>query len=71
VPGDLILDGFLGSGSTVIAAERVRRTCYGLEISPHYVDVAIRRWQRYRGAHAVLAATGQTFDERATEVARG
>jgi DNA modification methylase len=70
-PGDLVLDGFVGSGSTVIAAERVRRTCYGLEISPHYVDVAIRRWQRYRGAHAVLAATGQTFDDRAAEVGRG
>jgi DNA modification methylase len=43
--GEIVLDSFLGSGSTLIAAERVGRVCYGIEIDPRYVDVAIRRWQ--------------------------
>src|SRR6202046_4887394 len=43
--GDIVLDAFLGSGSTLIAAERVGRVCYGVEIDPKYVDVTIRRWQ--------------------------
>ena len=63
--GDIVLDGFLGSGSTLIAAQRVGRTCYGIEIDPIYVDVAIRRWQADTGGDAVLAATGETFTERA------
>lgn len=61
--GDIILDSFLGSGSTLIAAERVGRVCYGIEIDPQYVDVAIRRWQRRTGADAVHVATGKTFAE--------
>jgi DNA modification methylase len=52
--GDLVLDLFLGSGSTVIAAERTGRICAGLEIDPVYVDVAIRRWERFSGGTAVL-----------------
>jgi DNA modification methylase len=61
--GDIVLDSFLGSGSTLIAAERVGRVCYGIEIDPQYVDVAIRRWQRRTGADAVHAVTGRTFAE--------
>jgi DNA modification methylase len=61
--GDIVLDGFLGSGTTVIAAERVGRACYALEIEPLYVDTAIRRWQADTGNRAVHAETGQTFDE--------
>jgi DNA modification methylase len=61
--GDIILDPFLGSGSTLIAAERVGRRCFGMDIDPVYVDVAIERWQRHTGDCAVLAATGQSFDE--------
>jgi len=53
--GDLVLDAFLGSGSTLIAAERVGRVCHGIEIDPIYVDVAIRRWQRHTGDYAVHA----------------
>src|SRR6516162_2460901 len=45
VRGDIVLDGFLGSGTTVIAAERAGRRCYGLELDPLYVDTVIRRWQ--------------------------
>jgi DNA modification methylase len=59
--GDLVLDSFLGSGSTLMGAERVGRVCYGIEIAPSYVDIAIRRWQRHTGNDAILEATGQTF----------
>jgi DNA modification methylase len=61
--GDIVLDAFLGSGTTLIAAERVRRRCHALEIDPLYVDTAIRRWQAYTGEAATLAATGRRFDE--------
>lgn len=61
--GDVVFDPFLGSGTTILAAERVGRRGYGLEIDPLYVDVAIRRWQFFTGKDAVLAETGQTFDE--------
>jgi hypothetical protein len=44
-----VLDGFLGSGSTLIACERVGRVCRGVELDPVYVDVAIRGWQRHTG----------------------
>jgi DNA modification methylase len=66
-PGDIVLDGFLGSGSTLIAAERTRRICYGVELDPAYVDVTIQRWQRESDQQAVLADTGQTFDQVAAE----
>ena len=71
--GGIVLDSFLGSGSTLIAAERVGRVCYGIEIDPIYVDVAIRRWQRHTGDHAIHAPTGKLFDDlaAASEVSRG
>jgi DNA modification methylase len=53
-PGDLVLDLFLGSGSTIIAAERTGRVCYGVEIDPHYVDVAVMRWEAFTGEKARL-----------------
>lgn len=65
--GDLVLDAFLGSGSTLIAAERTGRSCYGIELDPIYVDTAITRWQRYTGDHTVHAVSGKRFDEVATE----
>lgn len=61
--GERVLDPFLGSGSTLIAAERIGRRCRGIEIDPLYVDTAIRRWQRYTGGSAVHAASGQHFDD--------
>lgn len=61
--GEIVLDPFMGSGTTILAAERVGRRGYGLEIDPLYVDVAIRRWQSFTGRDALLEATGQTFDE--------
>jgi DNA modification methylase len=65
--GETVLDAFLGSGTTLMAAERTGRVCYGIEIDPTYVDVAIRRWQKYTGESAVHAATGKQFNEIATE----
>ena len=66
-PGDLVLDPFLGSGTTLLAAERTRRRCIGVEIDPVYVDVAIRRWQGMTGGEAVLAQTGETFSAMAQD----
>ena len=60
--GDIVLDAFLGSGSTVMAGERTGRICYGIEIDPVYVDTAIRRWQTYTGQTAVHSESGQTFN---------
>jgi DNA modification methylase len=53
-PGEAVYDPFLGSGTTVIAAELERRRCYGLEIDPAYVDVIVERWQNYTGKIATL-----------------
>ena len=51
--GDVVLDLFLGSGSTIIACERTGRVCYGTEIDPHYATVAIARWEAFTGTEAV------------------
>jgi DNA modification methylase len=66
--GDLVLDSFLGSGSTLIAAERVGRVCYGIEIDPLYVDTTVRRWQKLTGENATYAATGKTFAQIEAEL---
>jgi DNA modification methylase len=71
--GDVVLDPFLGSGSTLIAAERSGRVCHGIELDPGYVDTAVRRWQSWTGQQAVHAETGKPFDEldAAAEKAHG
>ena len=61
--GDVVLDAFLGSGSTLIASKRAGRICRGIEIDPLYVDTAIRRWQKYTGATAVRACDERSFDD--------
>lgn len=61
--GEIVLDPFLGSGSTLIAAEKTERVCHGIELSPRYVDVAITRWQQWTGKDAVHAETGATYAE--------
>jgi DNA modification methylase len=53
--GDLVLDLFLGSGTTIIASERTGRICYGVEIDPHYCDVVVARWESFTGEKAVRA----------------
>jgi DNA modification methylase len=65
--GDLVLDAFLGSGSSILAAERTGRSCHGIELDPIYVDTAIRRWQRYTGDHAIDGASGKRFDDLSNE----
>jgi len=61
--GDVVLDAFLGSGTTLIAAERTGRICYGIELDPVYVDTVIRRWQAFTGQTAVQAVSSRTFTE--------
>ncbi len=51
---DIVLDLFLGSGSTLIAAEKTGRICYGMELDPKYVDVILKRWEDYTGKSAIL-----------------
>jgi DNA modification methylase len=58
-----VLDAFMGSGTTILAAERTKRCAYGIEIEPGYIDVAIRRWAAMTGEEAKLAETGETFEE--------
>ena len=65
--GDIVLDPFLGSGTTLLACERTGRRCHGLELDPLYCDVIVRRWQAYTGAQARLAETGQSFDVVTTD----
>ena len=69
--GDVILDPFLGSGTTLIAAEKSGRQCRGIELDPGYADVSIRRWEGLTGHEAVHAETGLTFTAMATERAPG
>jgi DNA modification methylase len=63
--GDLVVDAFLGSGTTLIAAERVGRRCHGLELDPTYVDTVLRRWEIHTGDTARHGVTEQTFLEMA------
>jgi DNA modification methylase len=61
-PGETIYDPFLGSGTTLIAAETTGRICFGIELDPLYVDVAIRRWQAFTGKEATLLGDGLIFE---------
>ena len=65
--GDVVVDPYLGSGSTLIACEVLGRSLYGSEIEPMYVDVAVLRWQQYSGRSAVLSGDGRTFEEVKSE----
>ena len=65
--GDIVIDAFLGSGTSIIAAERVGRRCFGIEIDPHFADIIVRRFERHSGEAAVHIPTGKTFDEIAAE----
>src|ERR1700730_9714143 len=69
-PGQLVYDPFLGSGTSLIGAEMTGRTCIGIEISPAYVDVILRRWQDFTGRTAIHQASGQSFNERAANQVR-
>ena len=60
---DEIYEPFSGSGTTIIAAESCRRKCFAIELSPEYVDMAVKRWQDYTNRAAILEGDGRTFDE--------
>ena len=60
---DIVIDPFLGSGSTLIAAEKTGRVCRGVELDPLYVDVIVRRYEAVTIDPAVLVDTGETFEE--------
>ncbi|HYF35398.1 MAG TPA: DNA methyltransferase, partial [Prosthecobacter sp.] len=61
--GDSVYDPFLGSGTTLMAAELTGRICFGLDIDPKYVDVIVKRWQDFTGNKATLEGDGRTFDQ--------
>jgi DNA modification methylase len=66
-PGQAVYEPFLGSGTTLIAAQSTGRVCYGIEIDPVFLDVVIRRWQSFTGEVAIRARDRQAFpkaDER-------
>ena len=69
--GDIVLDPFMGVGTTILAADRIGRRACGIEIDPLYVDAAIRRWQQVTKRDAILEGTRKTFDEVAKERRRG
>jgi DNA modification methylase len=60
-PGQAVYEPFMGSGTTLIAAETTGRVCHGIELTPAYVDVAVERWQRFTGKAAVLDGSGEPF----------
>ncbi len=68
--GDIVLDPFGGSGTTLLAAERCRRTARLIELDPAYVDVTIRRWQDLTGLDAIEEESGETWNDRAAEITR-
>ena len=68
--GDVVLDIFAGTGTTVMAAERVGRHARALEAAPQRVDVAVRRWQAATGGTAIHAESGLGFDQIAADAAR-
>ena len=68
--GQAVLDPFVGSGTTVLAAEQTGRIAYAMDLEPKYVDVAVRRWQKKTGLSAVHAVTGETFDSRGESAGR-
>jgi DNA modification methylase len=64
--GDLILDPFGGSGTTLIAAEKAKRRAAVIELDPRYADLTIRRWQSYAGGMATNAISGAPFSDGVT-----
>jgi DNA modification methylase len=66
-PGELVYDPFLGSGTTLAAAEVTGRVCYGLELDPKFVDVVVGRWQKLSGGKATLEGDGRMFEAVAAE----
>jgi DNA modification methylase len=68
---ELVYEPFLGSGTTLAAAELTQRVCYGTELDPKYVDVVIQRWQRLTGKEAKLDDDGRNYAEMSLDRRRG
>jgi DNA modification methylase len=68
--GEVVYEPFLGSGTTLAAAELTERVCYGMELDPKYVDVVIQRWQTLSGKEATLEGTTRTFAQVAKKRAK-
>lgn len=67
-PGDIVLDGFGGSGSTLIAAEKTRRKARLMELDPKFCDVIIRRWEEYTGNKAQLSGNNAESSDKDVEL---
>jgi DNA modification methylase len=65
--GEAVYDPFLGSGTTLAAAELTEPVCYGIELDPKYIDVAVQRWQTLSGKKVKLDGDGRSFEEIASE----
>ena len=63
----MVYEPFLGSGTTLAAAELTERVCYGIELDPKFVDVVVQRWQTLSGQNAILESDGRAFDQVAAE----
>jgi DNA modification methylase len=61
--GELVIDPFLGSGTTMMAAEITERICYGMELDPKFVDVIVKRWEDFTNKTATLDGDGRTFEQ--------
>jgi len=65
IAGAAVYDPFIGSGTTIIAAEMTGRRCLAIDVDPTYIDVAVRRWQQFTGKQAIHEATGEPFGGKA------
>lgn len=65
--GEIVLDFFAGSGSTLIACEQLQRACYAIDLEPRYVDAIINRWQTVTGKQAIHAQSKKTYEATAKE----
>ena len=63
--GELVYEPYLGSGTTLVAAEQTNRVCCGMELDARYVDVVVRRWEALTGREAVLEGDGRSFRQMA------
>jgi DNA modification methylase len=66
-PGQAVYDPFLGSGTSLIAAETINRVCLAMELEPAFIDVAVRRWEAFTGKKAALLSNGRLFEAVAAE----
>jgi len=71
IRGEIVVDTFLGSGTSLIAAERTGRVCFGMDLDPLSVDLAVRRWQAWTGEKVIAAETDETFDAIAQRCSEG